>query len=199
MKQYKDFNKFNCAPYLADHIGVYNKCGHKVMNVKLNDFKPEYGERLYRFGLLSDVHNQKAAIIDDDADFRNALTFFNDKESVDFTCICGDITENGSSTQLNNYKTNVDTYSPNTPVYTCTGNHDCSGFNDETWENYTGNKRCFSFEYKGDVFIFFSMRYWSLGNTGTPYLIKDINWLERLLKENENKRVFIFTHLFFPD
>ena len=49
-----------------------------------------------------------------------------------------------------------------------------------------------------DVFVLFGMRYWNLGPTGTPYLDEDINWLERLLKDNENKRVFIFTHLFFP-
>lgn len=198
-KEYQDFIKENCAPYLADHIGVYDNNYNKLSNISIVGLKPKYGKRLYRFGLLSDVHNAKASIINDDQDFQNALKFFNEKEDVNFTCICGDITENGSETQLNNYKTNVDTYSPNTPVYTCTGNHDCSGFNDETWEQYTGCKRCFSFMHNNDVFVFLSMRYWSLGSSGTPYLEEDIDWLEDILKENENKRVFIFTHLFFPD
>ena len=53
--------------------------GNKVSNIKLGNFKPDYGKRLYRFGLLADVHNQKATIIDDDRDFINALTFFNNK------------------------------------------------------------------------------------------------------------------------
>jgi len=198
--KYTDFIKFNKAPDDADHIGVYDKNGKKIINVNLGDFKPKLGKKLYSFGLLSDVHNAKASIINDDQDFKNALQVFNNNENdVEFTCICGDITENGSSTQLNNYKTNVDTYSPNTRVYTCTGNHDCSGFNDETWKTYTGCERCFSFTHNNDVFVFFSMRYWSLGSTGTPYLDKDIDWLEDTLKDNENKRVFIFTHLFFPD
>ena len=196
--KYTDFIKFNKAPNDANHIAVYDKNGEKIINVNLGDFKPKLGKKLYTFGLLSDVHNEKAPIIEDDADFINALNFFN-KESVDFICICGDITENGSSTQLNNYKTNVDTYSSNIPVYTCTGNHDCSNYSDTKWETYTGNKRCFSFEYKDDVFIFLSMRNYDLGDNGKPYLTDDINWLEDLLKTNENKRVFIFTHLFFPD
>ena len=49
------------------------------------------------------------------------------------------------------------------------------------------------------------MNEWKLGSNCTPYtpyLASHIDWLERILKENaegENNRVFIFTHLFFPD
>lgn len=197
--KYTDFIKFNKAPNNADHIGVYDKDGTKIINVNLGDFKPKLGKKLYSFGLLSDVHNAKASIVNDDQDFKNALKFFNEKENVKFTCICGDITENGSETQLNNYKTNVSTYSTDTDVYTCTGNHDCNNYSDTIWKQYTGCKRCFSFIYNNDVFVFFSMGHWDLGSTGKPYLLDDINWLEDILKENENKRVFIFTHLFFPD
>ena len=197
--KYTDFIKFNKAPNNANHIGVYDKNGAKIINVNLGDFKPKLGEKLYSFGLLSDIHNAKASIINDDQDFQNALKFFDETEDVNFICICGDITENGSTTQLNNYKTNIDTYSANTPVYTCTGNHDCNNYSDTVWKQYTGCERCFSFIYNNDVFVFLSMRYWSLGSTGTPYLNMDIDWLENILKENENKRVFIFTHLFFPD
>lgn len=197
--KYTDFIKFNKAPNNANHIGVYDKNGTKIINVNLGDFKPKLGEKLYSFGLLSDIHNAKASIINDDQDFQNALKFFDETEDVNFICICGDITENGSTTQLNNYKTNIDTYSANTPVYTCTGNHDCNNYSDTVWKQYTGCERCFSFIYNNDVFVFLSMRYWSLGSTGTPYLNMDIDWLENILKENENKRVFIFTHLFFPD
>lgn len=197
--KYTDFIKFNKAPNNANHIGVYNKNGTKIINVNLGDFKAKLGKKLYSFGLLSDIHNAKASIINDDQDFQNALNFFNETEDVNFICICGDITENGSTTQLTNYKTNIDTYSANTPVYTCTGNHDCNNYSDTVWKQYTGCERCFSFIYNNDVFVFLSMRYWSLGSTGTPYLNMDIDWLENILKENENKRVFIFTHLFFPD
>lgn len=199
MAEYNDLIRFNCAPYEADHIGIYDTSGNKVLNIGIKSLKPKYTEKLYSFGLLSDVHNAKAAIVNDDEDFKNALSFFNDKDDIEFICICGDITENGSETQLNNYKTNVAAYSPNTPVYTCTGNHDCSNYNDTIWKTYTNCDRCQKFEYNNDVFVLFGMRYWSLGSTGTPYLDTDINWLESVLKDNENKRVFIFTHLFFPD
>lgn len=201
--QYKDFNKFNSAPYSASHIGVYNSNGSKVMEIQLGNFKPNYDTRLYRFGLLSDVHNQKSTTIADDPDFQNALTIFNDKESVKFTCICGDITQNGTESELNNYKTNIENCSPNTPVYTTTGNHDCYSLDETTWESYTGCSKLMKFynveNGNLDVFIFFGMTNYSLGSSGTPYLEEDIDWLEAKLKEYRNCRVFIFTHLFFPD
>lgn len=208
--KYSDFIKFNKAPDDADHIGVYDKNGKKIINVNLGDFKPKLGKKLYSFGLLSDVHNKKAPIINDDQDFRNALSFFNGttdiKPDVKFTCICGDITENGSEKELTYYNTNISL--SNIPVYTTTGNHDCpkSGdFNETMWKKYTGCDKLMMFnsnnivENTDDIFIFFGMNNYNLGDTGNPYLTEDINWLEKTLKDNENKRVFIFTHLFFPD
>lgn len=199
MANYNDFNKFNCAPYSADHIGVYNSNGEKVLNINLGNLKPNYGTRLYRFGLLSDVHNRKNSITQDDADFQNALNIFNNKESVNFTCICGDITQDATESEFQNYKSNVYNYSPNTPVYTTTGNHDAqSSLDNDMWFEYTNCERCMSFEYNNDLFVFFGMSKWSLGSGGTPYLTEDIDWLESILNQNQNKRVFIFTHLFFP-
>lgn len=56
--KYKDFINVNIAPYAANHIGVYDKNGNKIGCIPIDGFKPEYGERLYRFGLISDVHNE---------------------------------------------------------------------------------------------------------------------------------------------
>ena len=52
------FIKENIAPYAAHHIGVYNDKNEKVGDISIDSIKPEYGKRQYRFGLLSDVHNQ---------------------------------------------------------------------------------------------------------------------------------------------
>ena len=184
-KIYGDFIKENIAPYAADHIGVYNDKGEKVGDIKLNGFKPNYGERLYRFGLLSDVHNQSSQTSENTADLQNALTVFNEKESVKITCIC-DISQNATTTEFQLFKDNVRAKSPNTTVFTTTGNHDCptsGAFDDATWSGYTGTKKSFYFTNittNGvlDVFVFFGLTNWSLGSNGTHILQKIlIGWL----------------------
>ena len=145
------FNEFineNVAPYSSEYIGVFNSNDEMVGKISLSNFKPNYGERLFRFGILSDVHNNNvdSQTNEDIVDFENALTFFNNKESVNMTCICGDITQGGRPAQFGVYKGIVEDKSSNTPVYTTTGNHDCpnSGdLNNDDWEPYTGNKKTF--------------------------------------------------------
>ena len=90
---FSDFIKENIAPYLSESIGIFNENNELVGKLPLNNFKPNYGSRLFRFGILSDVHNNNAdsQSNEDIMDFENALTFLNSKESVDITCICGDI------------------------------------------------------------------------------------------------------------
>lgn len=199
---YEDFINENIAPYAATKIGVYDSEGNKVGIIPLGDFKPEYGNRLYRFGVLSDVHNQSDQSAESTADLQRALSIFNEKESVTMTCICGDISENGTASEFEIYKNNVEAKSPNTPVYTTVGNHDAtsSGLNLDNWNTYTGNHgRSFEVTQGNDHFLFFGMNYWSLGGGGTPYIEEDMAWLEEKLETYRNERCFIFTHLFFPD
>jgi hypothetical protein len=205
------FNEFineNVAPYLAENIGIFNSEGELVGKIPLNNIKPTYNERLFRFGILSDVHNNNAdsQTNEDIADFNNALNYFNNKESVNITCICGDITQGGRPAQFAVYKNVIENASPNTPVYTTTGNHDCpsSGdLNNNDWEPYTGNEK--TFEITENIggqnvhFIFLGMNRYSLGDSGTPYLDNEIEWLEEKLEEYRNERTFVFTHLFFPE
>lgn len=89
---YTSFIKTNVAPYATSQIGVYNSNGERVGSIPLGDFKPAYGERLYRFGVLSDVHNETDQADGNQSDIRNALNFFNQKEDIEFTCITGDLT-----------------------------------------------------------------------------------------------------------
>lgn len=205
------FNNFineNIAPYSSESIGIFNSEGEMVGKIPLNSFKPNYGERLFRFGVLSDVHNNNAdsQSNEDIVDFENALTFFNDKESVNITCICGDISQGGRPAQFAVYKGIVEDKSYNTPVYTTTGNHDCPNSGDlsnDDWEPYTGNEKTFEFTKtiggKNIHFIFLGMNRYSLGSGGTPYLDSEIDWLEEKLEEYRNDRTFVFTHLFFPE
>lgn len=205
---YSDFIEENIPPYLSEYIGVYNESGSRVGYVLISDFKPSFGERLYRFGLLSDVHDYDESDAYPSDDFNEALSVFNDKETVEFTCICGDITQNGTEAELQKYQTDVQTYSPNTPVYTTTGNHDCvqgaSAINETLWKTYTGQDICFELSKtlsngKTDHFLFFGMTSWSLGSSGTPYNATNITWLSNKLESYKNERCFVFTHLFFPD
>ena len=149
---FTDFIKENVAPYLSESIGIFNENDELVGKLPLNNFKPNYGTRLFRFGILSDVHNNNAdsQSNEDIVDFENALTFFNSKESVDITCICGDITQGGRPAQFAVYKSIVDSKSPNTPVFTTTGNHDCpssGGLNSSDWVPYTGQEKTFELTY----------------------------------------------------
>ena len=69
------------------------------------------GNKLYSFGAISDVHLQYDTA---KSDFQRALTYLN--SNVDFICIAGDLTANGTDAELTAYKNYVDTYST-VPVY----------------------------------------------------------------------------------
>ena len=204
---YESFISSNVAPYSAAAIGIFNSNGELINKINIDGFKPSYTDRLFRFGILSDVHNNNvdSQSNEDIADLTNALSVLNSIESVNMTCICGDITQGGRPAQFAVYRDTVSTNSPNTPVYTTTGNHDCpssGGLLDTDWEPYTGNAKTFEIIKqiggKNVPFLFLGMNLYSLGDAGTPYLDTDLDWLEEKLEEYRNERVFVITHLFFP-
>ena len=204
--RYEDFININIPPYMAASIGVYDSEDKRIGFIPINNMKKPFGERLYRFGLLSDVHDYEGSAAEASDDFFRALTIFNDKEDVVMTCVCGDITQNGTEAEFAFYANDVNRFSPNTPVYTTTGNHDAqyAGLNETLWKQYTGQERVFELSQQlsngtTDHFLFLGMKYWSLGSGGAPYLLEDIQWLEDKLEEYRNERCFVFTHLFFPD
>lgn len=159
-----------------------------------------------------------------EGDFRRALNWLVDREQVNMVCACGDLSQNGTTAEFAMPQSvigEVLTTSKNIPFYTCTGNHDVktaggNGFGnyflrdlEKTWngmtnfERSTGFNESFCFDKtvgdKTDHFIFFSMYSYSLGSSASPYNNADITWLNGKLQAWKNDRVFIFTHLFFPD
>lgn len=206
---YEDLIDVNIPPYLAENIGVYDSDNIRIGYIPLTGFKPTFGERLYRVGLLSDVHDYEGSQAEPSDDFRTALNLFNNKEDVVMTCITGDISQNGTESEFSMFKTDVTAQSPNTPVYTTTGNHDCGSgsgksINTSLWEQYTGHPLVFEVSRtldngKVDHFLFLGMSSWSLGSSGKPYSDDNIAWLETKLKAYKDERCFVFTHLFFPD
>lgn len=219
---YDSLIKTNIAPYAASKIGVYNSSGTRVGSIAIDNFKPTYGERLYRFGLLSDVHNETDQADGNQADIRNALNFFNEKEDIEFTVISGDLTQTSYSsgsltTEMALYKANLEAINNSTPVYPTTGNHDCPRSSDidiNTFKTYAGISNLFtsaatySYEYTAthlasdgtavnDHFLFLGMRRYEF--TSSTYLDSDITWLGNKLELYKNDRCFVITHMFFPD
>lgn len=217
-----DMIKDNVAPYAASQIGVYNSKGERVGYIPLGKFKPDYGERLYRFGLLSDVHNESDQTTDNAEDLKNAIKYFNDDESVEFAVISGDLTQysysnNNVATEMALYKANQDALSPRMPIYPTTGNHDCPQSSDvdiSTFYSYTDvadiapASGCnYSYEVTKthttsagttvtDHFLFLTMKRYEF--TSNTYDTTDLTWLQTKLEEYKADRCFVITHMFIP-
>lgn len=201
--RYEEFIDVNTAPDEAAAIGIYNSAGERMGSIELAGIVQGIAEKpLYTYGLLSDVHIGRSGI-NAEEDFRIAIEFFN-AHGVDFTCICGDITNNGKESEFKIYQEIAAT--AKNPVYTTTGNHDCvnggtNNINEDCWTKYTGHPLFFekTVEIDGgakDHFLFFGMKRY---NYGAAYNDTSIAWLKGKLKEYKDERCFIVTHMFFPE
>lgn len=200
----------NVAPYTATKIGLYHKSGKKQGTIPLGNlaFPDDLGKKLYSFGALSDIHLSSSTRDDASVDFQRALTFFNENEDVAFTCICGDLTNWGIVSEFENYKTHVDLYSPNTPVYAISGNHDAND-STERWQAetgaltkdfnglipYTGQNIYYTFNQGNDLFVMLGMHRWDYGTANEDIFTEEsIDWLATTLEANKTKRIFLFQH-----
>lgn len=125
----------NIAPYNAQAIGVFNG-DDIVYYIVLNKLLQKFDTRLYRVGIMSDIHYNDGQIdiydnvgshVDGSgeyvADIKNALSFMEKKDAVDFICAAGDITTNDMQ-HLVNFRSLLQQTCPTTPFYSCFGNHD---------------------------------------------------------------------------
>lgn len=191
MARYKDFIHENVAFPGTRRIGIYNSKGNRVGFVPLNTLTPpNMGQKQYSFGALADVHivYQTAT-----SDFQKALTYLNDDVDVAFTCICGDLTDNGTAEQLAQYEAVVDACSADTPVYAIAGNHEEYSTQPTLLQKYTGNPLYYSFTHGNDVFLMCGCYSWS--NDGI-FTVEYLQWVYETLEANRNKRCFIFEHVF---
>lgn len=189
--EYKFLIHENIAVSGARRIGIYDKNGNRVGFIPLGSLTPpNAAKKLYSFGALSDVHLGKAEDSNEQEDFAKALTYLNNNENVAFTCVCGDLTEGGSASQLAEFKSYVDTYSKNTPVYAVTGNHDAWNTNIEAIiSSYTGHPLYYSFNHGNDVFIMVGIK-----NDSDVFTVEELQWLYETLEQNRNERCFVFQH-----
>lgn len=180
---------------ISNYIEVYNGT-EKVGRIKADSLKmPDIGSKQYSFGALSDVHVNTAQA---QRNFQKALAYFNDVEKVNFTCIAGDLTNEGTAEQLQAYGDYVKAYSPNVPVYEVTGNHDLQSRTSEApfdfLTQYTGHNLYYSFTKGNDVFIMFGMSGWYSYTQSSIFSEASLQWLYKILETNRNKRCIVFQH-----
>lgn len=180
----------NVATTGARRIGIYDSNGNRVGQIPLGSLTPPTaGQKQYSFGALSDIHLQYDTAQDD---FRKALEYLNGTEDVEFTCVCGDLTSEGTAAELTAYKNAVVAYSPNTPVYAIMGNHDVRANLMNTIQHYTGHSLYYSIAHGNDVFIFVG----NVADWTTAVLSNaELQWLYETLEANRNKRCFLFEHI----
>ena len=187
--QYEHFIPENTATAEAKRIGIYNSKGNRVGFIPLGNLAKIKGVKQYSFGAISDVH---LSVADSETDFIRALQYL-DASRVAFTCICGDLTNNGNDTQLARYKELVSTHAK-TPIYAVTGNHDTYTYNDGVESqipSYTGKPLFYSVEHGNDVFIMLGVK-----SEAALFTTEELQWFYETLEANRNKRCFVFQHCF---
>lgn len=200
MYKYTHFIPENTAPYNTKSIGVYNASGERVCGIPLNSLMPKTEtDKLYSFLAVSDVHLTYDTA---NEDFRRALTFAETSDCL-FTCVCGDLTSTGSDSEMELYKSTVDTYAPTKPVFAIAGNHE-SIWGNMTFDRttpYTGKPLYYSFTQGEDVFIMLG-HYGTYKGDGIGWLpsefvtVEELQFLYETLEANRNKRCFIFNHVY---
>lgn len=213
--KYKYFIPQNIAPKGVQSIGVYDGNGARFCTIPLGRMTPPSKEKLYSFGLVSDIHILSAEIPPNyvhNTKFDNALSYF-ESEGCSFCVVCGDVTQTGfyrrtdesdaSTTYLDetlfaNYKEICDKHT--IPVYELCGNHESYyGMpiidNLNKMETYTGNSvLSYTVDRGDDLFIL----------VGQPEDLivmsdEDFAWLGETLEANKDKRCFVFVHSYIEE
>lgn len=197
MAKFTELIPENVAPEQVERIAVYKPSGLRIGSFPVGHLvPPDVGEKLYSFGVLSDVHISYDTAI---SDFQTALTWLKDIEKVAFNCICGDLTVYNQDDEWTDYVNCIAQYSAGTPVYPIAGNHDCygEGMTDERFQLYTGHSTFYTFNQGGDVFIMLSQIAWPSASGGVqPFSSSAMQRLYETLEENRNRRCFVFQHNF---
>lgn len=206
--------KENIAPKGAIRIGVYDSKGNRVFKIPLGSLSPINKQKLYSFGLVSDIHLfHLDAEWNPNPKFDNALTYFENNNCV-MCVIAGDLTQTGfylknnenddteiphiDLSQMEKYKEICDKHT--IPIYEISGNHECYYNQDITnnlnyWNTYTGKDvLSYTFNYGNDLFIF-------LGQPSHDEVMSDSDfvWFRETLESNKNKRCFVFVHSYLEE
>lgn len=197
MAKYYDFIPENVALVNTRRIVIHDKKGNRIGQIPLGTLTPPIQDkRQYSVGVLSDIHLPMQT---GEADFKAAMEYLTENEHVDFITICGDLTYNGTDSELENYKTKVNSYQGDTPVYAITGNHEnypngvAQGDIEGRIKSYTGYPLYYKFTYSDDVYIMVGVR---SNSASDLFTVEELQWLHKTLEENRNRRCFVFEHVF---
>lgn len=163
------------------------KASYNIPSNKLNT-----DTKLYSIGLLSDIHidvtNDQSNSV---SDFQNALSRFK-TENVTAICCTGDTVVDGTQAEVEKF---IEVKNSTTiPMYIARGNHDCRDYSVANWNLVEPNGQYFEKEIGGDIYIFMGMKAESYNLD--LFSTDQLNWLEERLKKYENRRVFLFEHVF---
>lgn len=213
--KYKHFIPQNTAPNGAKHLGVYDSNGKKICTIPLGKLAPTVKEKLYSFGLVSDIHLWKSNSSSygySNEKFDNALSYFKNNNCA-FCVVCGDLTITGfylrtddtdASTQsldleqFARYKEICEKYT--LPVYELMGNHESYygmpiANNLDKMETYTGKGvLSYTIEQGNDLFILCGQPHGS-----SVMSDEDFEWLKSILADNKDRRCFIFVHPYIEE
>ena len=198
---YKHFIPQNIAPEGTIKIGVYDINDNRVCSIPLGGLTPPNEDKLYSFGLVSDIHLYKSSVVwNPDTKFDNALTYFESKGCA--LCVhCGDITQTGlfnegdtvnkDVAQIAKYDEICNKHTIN--VYGIYGNHESYVVpiinNLSDIKVYTKTDLYYTVSHGNDLFIFIGQPKGSI-----PMTDEALQWLYNTLESNRNKRCFIFVH-----
>ena len=204
MYKYEHLIPQNTAPNGAAKIGVYDGDGKRLMGIPLGRLVPSTGTKRYSFGLISDTHVCPEANVGSivSAKLDSALAWFEEQGAV-FVAHCGDIVNFGfeyptdiyNPSQYEEYKRIRDLH-PNLPIYAASGNHDQPvPTYIEKYRECTGHDIRFTVEHDNDVFIFMGQpKVATLYEDGSTLPVPELSWLEAQLRNNADKRCFVFFH-----
>lgn len=196
----------NIAPKNAKKIAIYDSNGNQVATIPLGRLTHPTKEKLYSFGLVSDIHIWKVTPSwNGNAKFDNALTYFENNDCA-FCVHCGDITQTGLydegntativPTQFENYKEICDKHT--IPIYGICGNHESYvvpiANNLTELKYYTGTDLHYTITQGDDLFIL-------IGQPSYDEVMSDVafEWLSETLETNKDRRCFVFIHPYIEE
>ena len=150
------------------------------------------GDKLYTFGVTSDIHLRPDNYGHGIDDFNRTLPLLQNL-GAEFIGISGDIGYNGNTNELELYQSALNNLAT-VPVHSVRGNHD-KPFTDANWQTYTGFAPNHEMIYNGDVFLFMSMDH--VNNTTNAVEVgyaTGLAWLKKRLARYQGARIFVFCH-----
>ncbi len=217
-----EIQRYTYIPEGATQILAYSDAdGQLVASYDLPENKiMPMGDKSYSFGAVSDTHlgeESNNSHINSAEDFARVYPKLGEL-GVSLIINGGDLTSHALNEAWQIYTDGINefhkTYS-DVPCFAVTGNHDAQykALDQESWKKYTledlvnykgygkpeyydGNTLDFVYKMENDVFLFFNMTNWVNPNNSLEYHTNDqIDWLERRLEENKDKRVFLLMHI----